>query len=82
MLYPPSQPGEAVSASRVNGTPSAEERAGKPGLLSLPSRWATAGFGLETLVLNFLVLPRMEIRGFNKVISLESTEIYYYTKQT
>ena len=38
--------------------------------------------GLDSLVLNFLVLPRMGIRGFNKVISLESTEIYYYTKQT
>lgn len=52
-------------------------RAREPGLLPLPSRWVTAGFGLDSLVLKFLVLPRMEIRGFSKVISLESTEIYY-----
>lgn len=77
MLYPPLRPGDAVSASQVNGTLSAEERAREPGLLPLPSRWVTAGFGLDSLVLKFLVLPRMEIRGFSKVISLESTEIYY-----
>ena len=77
MLYPPLQSGDAVSASQVNGTPSSEERAGEPGWLPLPSRWVTAGFGLESLVLNFLILPRMEIQGFNKVICLESNEIYY-----